>query len=293
MRVLVAVDSSSSYESVVNEVASSAWPAGTSFCLLSVVEPSYLWNVARLEDGPKEAADDLVRLAVKRLQDISAQCSGMAKPGVPKTVILEEAQRMNADLIVVGSHGHSGATRFLLGSVAQAVIRFAPCSVRVIRSRPHEEPAVYRGTKILLATDGSNFSEDAAQAVARRPWLPGSEVNIVSVVELNVAPLHAPIFDSDAIEASRAEAMAHAQQAIMQAEAMITGAGTKTMETVLLPTASVKDLILNEAKKWGADLIVLGSHGRQGLKRFLIGSVSEAVAVHAACSVEVVRKASA
>src|SRR5690242_14438251 len=80
MRGLVAVDSSSSYASVVNDVVSSAWPAGTSFYLLSVVEPSYRWNVARLEDGPKEAADDLVRLAVKRLQDISAQCSGMVKP---------------------------------------------------------------------------------------------------------------------------------------------------------------------------------------------------------------------
>jgi len=124
-----------------------------------------------------------------------------------------------------------------------------------------------------------------------RPWLPGSEVNIVSVVELSVSPVHAPLFDTETIEAGRAEAMTHAQQAIMRAEAMITEAGLKTTETLLLPTSGVKDLILREAEKWDADLIVLGSHGRRGVKRFLIGSVSEAVAVHAKCTVEVVRSA--
>jgi nucleotide-binding universal stress UspA family protein len=293
MKVLVAVDSSSSYESVVNEVAAEVWPRGTCLCVLSVVEPSYLWNVAGTGDTPQESAENLVQLAAKRLTNGSVQAYGVVKQGDPKTVIVDEAQAIAADLVVVGSRGHSGVTRFLMGSVAQAVVRYAPCSVRVVRPHSKEEPAVYSATRILLGTDGSEFSEIAARIIAQRPWLPGSEVNIVSVVELSVSPVHAPFFDSDAVEASRAEAMAHAQQAIMKAEAVITEAGLKTTETLLLPTASVKDLILQEAVRWDAGLIVLGSHGRRGLKRFLIGSVSEAVAVHSTCTVEVVRGAGA
>jgi nucleotide-binding universal stress UspA family protein len=50
-----------------------------------------------------------------------------------------------------------------------------------------------------------------------------------------------------------------------------------------------KSIIMDEAEKWGADLIVVGSHGHRGIERFLLGSVSEGVALHAKCSVEVIR----
>jgi len=289
MKLLIAVDSSSSYENVINDVAATPWPCGTSICVLSVIEPSYVWNVARMNDTPQETAESLVNLAVKRLQNGCTQACGLVKQGDAKTVIVDEATRLGADLVVVGSKGHSGVTDFLLGGVAQSVVRFAPCSVRVVRLGPREAPAVYNGTRIMLATDGSAFSQAAARAVAGRPWLPGSEVNIVSVAELSISVVHAPLFDSDAMEASRAEALERAQNAIQQAEAALSEAGLKVTETLLLPTAGAKDLILKEARTWNADLIVAGSHGRKGLQRFLIGSVSEAVAVHAKCNVEVVR----
>jgi len=66
-------------------------------------------------------------------------------------------------------------------------------------------------------------------------------------------------------------------------------AGLTTSESISVLAASPKELILQEAAEWAADLIVLGSHGSSGLSRFLIGSTSETVATHAACSVEVVR----
>ena len=77
--------------------------------------------------------------------------------------------------------------------------------------------------------------------------------------------------------------------AIQETEQILIAAGLAVTDHVLLNVESPAKLILKEATTWGADLIVMGSHGRRGLKRFLIGSVSESVAMHAGCSVEIVR----
>jgi nucleotide-binding universal stress UspA family protein len=93
------------------------------------------------------------------------------------------------------------------------------------------------------------------------------------------------------MEDLRGEAMRRAEQALMAAEQIVVDAGLPESSTVAVPVATPQELILKEAADWGADLIVLGSHGRRGFSRFLLGSVSEAVASHAPCSVEVIRQA--
>ena len=91
------------------------------------------------------------------------------------------------------------------------------------------------------------------------------------------------------MEEMRADDMKRTQKAIMEAEETLANAGFKVSEAVLIPLGAPKELILAEAEKWQADLVVVGSHGRRWIKRFLLGSVSEAVAIHANCSVEVIR----
>jgi len=91
------------------------------------------------------------------------------------------------------------------------------------------------------------------------------------------------------MEALRAEAMKRSQDAIAGAEQILTDAGLQASEEVSVLLAGPKTVILEEAGTWGADLIVIGSHGRRGITRFLLGSVSEAVALYAHCSVEVIR----
>jgi nucleotide-binding universal stress UspA family protein len=91
------------------------------------------------------------------------------------------------------------------------------------------------------------------------------------------------------MEALRADAMKAAQHAVAEAEQIVSGAGLQTCESMLVPLGTPQRMILEEAERWDADLIMLGSHGRHGIERLLIGSVSEAVALHAECSVEVVR----
>jgi nucleotide-binding universal stress UspA family protein len=145
---------------------------------------------------------------------------------------------------------------------------------------------------ILLATDGSDCSKAAVDAVAERPWPEGSEVKIISAVEIPYVPTtEAWVLPDSYYNELEAAAKAQAEEAIKDAVARIKSgeAAGLAISTDIL-NGSPKDVILDEAEKWGADLIVLGSHGYSGWQRFLLGSVSHAVATHARCSVEIVRQ---
>jgi nucleotide-binding universal stress UspA family protein len=143
--------------------------------------------------------------------------------------------------------------------------------------------------KILLAVDGSAFSEAAAKSVAGRPWPIDSEVKIVTVIEPSqpyaVEPWALPIRYWDDLEKA---AQQQAKQAIEMATKQFNGTQGLRISLEIL-NGSAKGVILDEAETWGADLIVMGSHGYTGLKRILLGSVSHAVMPHAICSVEIVR----
>ena len=121
-----------------------------------------------------------------------------------------------------------------------------------------------------------------------RPWPSGVEVRVLSVVELSV-PLLQPPYSSPLMETLRADAMQRAQNAIRAAEQIVAGTGSSVSSAVSVLLDSPKVIIPDDARQWGADLIVVGSHGHRGINRFLLGSVSEAVAMHADCSVEVIR----
>ena len=145
--------------------------------------------------------------------------------------------------------------------------------------------------KILLAVDGSEGSQAAVAAVVARPWPAGSEIKILSVAELHVMPtsefgMLPPSYYDDITNAANEQARAALKAAIEVMQQHSTAGLTVATEH---KTGFPKVVILDEAEHWGADLIVLGSHGYKGLQRFLLGSVSLAVATHAPCSVEIVR----
>lgn len=139
--------------------------------------------------------------------------------------------------------------------------------------------------KILIATDGSRFSDAAAEAVGSQFRSQNAEVRVLSVVE--------PISGAVPPQMSRGyypelqEQVCEARKVTERTAKMLADAGFKVSTCV--ETGEVKTCILDEAANWGADLIVVGSHGRKGLERFLLGSVSEAIARHTTCSVEIVR----
>ena len=146
--------------------------------------------------------------------------------------------------------------------------------------------------KILLAIDGSPCSERAVGEVARRPWPDDSQVRIVSVVE-PPAPLVAEPYMgvSGYFEEIEQLKRKQADEIVESAAGMLReGSGTATLGvSTEVVNGSPKRTIVEESEEWGADLIVLGSHGYHTWERMLLGSVSQSVAAHARCSVEIVR----
>ena len=150
--------------------------------------------------------------------------------------------------------------------------------------------------KILLATDGSPCSELAVDEIARRPFPDGSELRVISVIvppdPPTIDPLQAAAYYTEEFVKRQRE---HAQEAVDQALSKLREGeeSRKLHVTSEVLNGSAKGEIIEEAERFNADLIVVGSHGYGVVKRFWLGSVSQALALHAPCSVEIVRCRSA
>ncbi len=290
MKILLAVDGSEASRGAIDALIARQWPARSTIDVITVVEPTHLWSTSETAKAAFQESAEILRGTLERLRLVGLDADGDVLQGDPKTAILNRAEETKANLIVVGSNKVSAVEHFLLGNVAANILRHAPCSVFVARSKPQAG-----AFKVLIATDGSSFSEAAVRSVASRPWLVGTEFRVLSVVELVLPTAQAlfepPLVESQQIEELRESAMQHTQSAVAMAVAKLSPKFPDVSESISVLLDGPRKIILDEAKHWGADLIVLGSHGRTGTERFLLGSVSEGVATHAPCSVEVIRAA--
>ena len=147
--------------------------------------------------------------------------------------------------------------------------------------------------KVLVATDGSECSAVAIEEVARRPFPAGSHVRVITAIE-PYAPLTAEPWTANAGYYKQIEEVERerAQRALEQAaNTLREGEESRQLQiTTEVLTGSPKRVIVEEAERWEADLIIVGSHGYRSWERMLLGSVSQAVALHAECSVEIVRR---
>ena len=156
--------------------------------------------------------------------------------GFPRKVISDCAKELQADLIMVGSHGHSAIGRFLLGSVAQAVLRIAPCPVEIVRIPAGDAAPSSHPMKVLLATDGSGFSLAAAISVANRPWPDGTVFKVIGVEELVAleAPMAASpvasVYPANLLEELLAEAHTRAVNAVESTRKILQEARLSVLE---------------------------------------------------------------
>ncbi len=151
---------------------------------------------------------------------------------------------------------------------------------------------------ILLAVDGSEPAEAAAHEVASRPWPPGTTVRVVYVAPTPMLPVgggHAP--PPAMAQSQTAPGEADVERALVERDSRKSREIAERLQSAGLDAhaklrhGDASSEIVEEARGWPADLIIIGSHGYTGFKRLLLGSVAEAVVRHAPCSVQVVRRA--
>lgn len=288
MQTLIALDNSTAAASIVKQIAARTWAKEARFTVLHVTEAAHLWTLSTSAEELAKRSAAVVGQAVEKLRAAGLTAEGMQREGDPKSVIVDTAHEIRASRIVVGSRGSSGVDRLLLGSVASAVLRAAPCSVWLLRPGTSGLPK-----KVLVATDGSECSEQAARSLTVHPLPAATEVRVVSVVEYTLPPeislLQMPGMDSTRVNEIREQAMARAEDAVDAANRILELSYPSRSQSIVVLEEKPGDLIVRTAEEWGADWITIGSHGRRGVSRFLMGSVSEYVATHAKCSVGVER----
>jgi nucleotide-binding universal stress UspA family protein len=143
--------------------------------------------------------------------------------------------------------------------------------------------------KILLAVDDSEYSNAAVREVAKRPWPRGTSVRVLTVVEpFPPIPIEPWYGGRESLVNIDKEMQKRARELVKKTAESLKKKGIKTQPVVL--EGDARFVIVHEAEKWKADLIVIGSHGYTGIKRLLLGSVASSVVNHAHCSVEIVRQ---
>lgn len=291
MRVLMAYDGSPCAEAAVEDLGRAGLPAEVEVLLVSVTEtwlppPSGLelvtpGVVTSIHERTEAMKEQVVRAGDRlRGRFPGWNVESMQAAGSPATVLLERAEEWKPDLIVVGSHGAGPVQRFLIGSVSQRVATHAPCSVRIARGRV-EDGVADGPTRLVVGIDGSIDSDMAVYVVAHRQWPVGTEVRLVTSI--------GPMLSTQSL-VSFPEEKSIVEEWQGQAARRLREAGLEV--STVLSFEDPKRALVHEAESWGADTIFVGSHGRGAVARFLLGSVSAAVAARAHCTVEIVRSVS-
>lgn len=264
--ILLATDGLQYSEGAMREVISFAKQCSSKIYAMSVVEllTDYeAFSPQRLE----EIRDSEIKKHLEAFQSRAAkehiECEILISHGDPYREIVATAEAKNVDMIVVGRRGESGLKKLLLGEVAAKVIGHAPCRVLVV---PRAAKIEFK--KLLVATDGSQHSEQAVAEAVGIAKCCGSELLVLSARR-------------DASEQD--DALSHVTKA-----ATIAQKNGVKVET-LIPVGRSYDVIVETAGGRGVDLIVMGTYGKTGIRKVFMGSSTEKVIGHAGCAVLVVK----
>jgi nucleotide-binding universal stress UspA family protein len=295
-RILVPLDGSRLSERALGHAARLATAPRSELFLLRVPEAKtmfvpasaghfdygLLWPQQALERNSQEAREYLQEVC-RRFPDPALRLRILLSEGDPASVIVDTAAQEAIDLIVMSSHGYSGLARWMMGSVAERVVRTAHCPVLIIRS---EAPIV----NVLITLDGSVLSERALEPgmeVADR--LGGSVCLFRSATE---APLPTRVARQlDRMEPGLGERVLLAPQltveSYLERHARNLRPGGIRPKTIVA-TGPAAPAILDYAERYGIDLIAMATHGRTGLTRWVQGSVTEKVLRASTCSMLIV-----
>lgn len=308
MKIYIAYDGSACAQDILADLPRAGLPAVAEAHILTVADvflpPSLPSGVARPTDIPLsvrqswaqaeravEAARVIAREAQASIQQLfpTWQVEAETCADSPAWGLIKQVDAWQPDLVVVGSHNRSTLGRLMLGSVSQKVLAEARCSVRIARRprRPGTAPV-----RLVLGVDGSAGATATVQAVAARQWPHGSEVRLVTSLDGRLTTALAPSSPPIGPWLGSSDVEAHTWvQRMLETHQHTLGAAGLTVSS-LIKEGDPKSVLPEEAEQWEADCLVVGAHGLSRVERFLIGSVSMAVAARAPCSVEVIRSQS-
>lgn len=312
MKILLATDGSDRANAATDFLNACPLPADTEVVLISVIDkvvfggekPSKIIESSKYDDDHQrmllETKQILHQDAEEHLDRTAARLTGkqvtarLIKEGHPAREIVRAAEQQSADIVIVGTHGLGGMKRFLLGSTSDDVMRYAPCSVLIVRQNDAEasdaEIVSQAGTedhplKILLAFDNSPSALKATELCASLSSNANNEVTALSVMPV----VH--LFRQDVRQQLGwlwKERLKSVKKGLEWVSKTLT-AKDINVTTLLKENSDIQHEILDTASELDTDLIVIGDKGESSIKRFLIGSTTWRVAHHAPCSVLIVR----
>ncbi|MFN0250054.1 MAG: universal stress protein [Kofleriaceae bacterium] len=281
-KILCPIDFSSGSQRAMELAIQLATRANTELVLLhSAYVPTHALSI---ESYPTYLVEDLVAESQRRLDAAVGEAiaagakntTGVLANGPPWSDIVATLESQPFDLCVIGTHGRTGLSRILLGSVAEKVIRHAPCSVLAIR--PDSQAVSF--SRILVPTDFSDSSSDALDLAAQLVR-PEGTITLLHVLEL-------PVMWSGKISDELAGELDRRATAALDAMcSRLETARVTAVSRIGYPGAQTLAALDDDHS---IDLVVMGSHGRTGLRRMLLGSVAEKVVRHARCPVLVARR---
>lgn len=205
--------------------------------------------------------------------------------GDPAAVIIDVAGSDGVDLIVMGTHGRRGVKRFVLGSVAEEVVRQAPCSVMTVRSDEDAVPPPPVIDRMLVPVDLSEYTVPLFRAALDVASTYSAHIDLLHVVE--PLPLPAPLVGAVTIHDLVPDPTDQSKEQLTHLAEAITHEDVSVASHVEEGHAAA--VIVEQAKALDSDLIMIASHGLSGLEGFLLGSVTGRVVRRAACPVLVAR----
>jgi len=306
MKVLIAYDGSECSDAAIMDLRRAGLPAVADVLVLSVAEISQRVMAVpygALAAGPgmfvpeSMESDSSSDHQLQEVKAFAAQAADRLRADFPSwhintetwvdaagSAIIRTAEAWKPDLIVLGSHGRSGVSRFVLGSVSQQVLHHVSCSVRISRHALHPQE---RSIRLLIGTDGSNNARTMVQAVVARTWPAGTEARVIGVLDSGISLAAAGTLEGAIPVAIEEESRSRMSKTVHEAQQDFEKGGLRATHQVL--AGNPCEVLLAEAEKWAADCVFVGARGLNGVERLLLGSVSTQVASHAHCSVEIVR----
>lgn len=238
--------------------------------------------IARLNESIEARMDS----EIEANQAVVLNIKKVQRRGIsPATVILDYAQENDIDLIVMGTQGLRGLTHFLMGSVAEEVVRLANCPVFTVREKKDPKP-IADFQRILTPIDFSEHSKKAISYAKVMAESYGAKLQILHVIEENIHPAFYASGKSSIFELIP-NIKEKSEQALRQL--FNDAPGPKVDAAFHVVEGRANQEIVKFAEKNGSDLIVIATHGLTGIEHLLLGSVAEKVVRMASCPVFTVK----